>query len=99
MELLILVIGIGAGVAIGFLIGGRKNAALRSQLEAARERETLLNQTTEERIAREKEAANEWLKNTDEFEKVFDTTHWYMDNQLLVFELDLQDIYYGPKDP
>ena len=65
MELLILVIGIGAGVAIGFLIGGRKNAALRSQLEAARERETLLNQTTEERIAREKEAANEWLKNTE----------------------------------
>ena len=62
MDILTLVAGLTAGGAIGWLAAGRKTAAVKAQLEAARQREELLNRTTEERLAREKVVADERLK-------------------------------------
>lgn len=54
MEIVFLIIGLTVGAGVGYLIAGRKSAALSAQLQATREREELLNRTSEERIAREK---------------------------------------------
>ena len=62
MDILTLVTGLVAGGAIGWLAAGRKAAAIKAQLEAARQREDLLNHTAEERITREKAVADERLK-------------------------------------
>ena len=52
MNIILLPAGIIAGAVIGYLTAGRKAAALKTQVEAAGEREALLNRTAEERIAR-----------------------------------------------
>ena len=62
MEIVLLIIGLGVGTGIGMLIAGRKSTALKAQLEAAQQREDLLNRTTNERIEREKAVAEERLK-------------------------------------
>ena len=51
MNIILLPAGIIAGAVIGYLTAGRKAAALKTQVEAAGEREALLNRTAEERIA------------------------------------------------
>ena len=61
MDIVFLIIGLIVGVGIGYLIAGRKSAALSAQLQATREREELLNRTVEERIAREKTITAERL--------------------------------------
>lgn len=50
MDIVFLIIGLIVGAGIGYLIAGRKSAALSAQLQATREREELLNRTVEERI-------------------------------------------------
>lgn len=62
MEIVLLIIGLGIGTGVGMLIAGRKASALKAQLEAAQQREDLLNRTTDERIEREKAVAEERLK-------------------------------------
>lgn len=62
MEIVLLIIGLGVGTGVGMLIAGRKASALKVQLEAAQQREDLLNRTTDERIEREKAIAEERLK-------------------------------------
>ena len=62
MEIVLLIIGLGIGTSIGMLVAGRKATALKAQLEAAQQREDLLNHTTNERIEREKAVAEERLK-------------------------------------
>ena len=62
MEIVLLIIGLGVGTGIGMLVAGRKATALKAQLEAAQQREDLLNRTTNERIEREKAVAEERLK-------------------------------------
>ena len=62
MEIVLLIIGLGVGTGIGMLVAGRKSTALKAQLEAAQQREDLLNRTTNERIEREKAVAEERLK-------------------------------------
>ena len=42
MNIVLLVVGIIAGAIIGYLTAGRKAAALKTQVEAAEEREALL---------------------------------------------------------
>ena len=59
MNIILLPAGIIAGAVIGYLTAGRKAAALKTQVEAAGEREALLNRTAEERIARER--SNAWM--------------------------------------
>ena len=49
MDIVFLIIGLIVGAGIGYLIAGRKSAALSAQLQATREREELLNRTVEER--------------------------------------------------
>ena len=61
MDIVFLIIGLIVGVGVGYLIAGRKSAALSAQLQATREREELLNRTVEERIAREKTITAERL--------------------------------------
>lgn len=61
MEIVFLIIGLTVGAGVGYLIAGRKSAALSAQLQATREREELLNRTSEERIAREKTITAERL--------------------------------------
>ena len=61
MDIVFLIIGLIVGAGIGYLIAGRKSAALSAQLQATREREELLNRTVEERIAREKAITDERL--------------------------------------
>lgn len=61
MDIVFLIIGLIVGVGVGYLIAGRKSAALSAQLQATREREELLNRTIEERIAREKTITAERL--------------------------------------
>ncbi len=61
MEIVFLIIGLTTGAGVGYLIAGRKSAALSAQLQATREREELLNRTSEERIAREKTITAERL--------------------------------------
>lgn len=61
MEIVFLIIGLTVGAGVGYLIAGRKSAALSAQLQATREREELLNRTSEERIAREKTITTERL--------------------------------------
>ena len=61
MEIVFLIIGLTVGAGVGYLIAGRKSAALSAQLQATREREELLNRTSEERIAREKAITAERL--------------------------------------
>ena len=62
MEIVLLIIGLGIGTGVGILIAGRKASALKAQLEASKQREDLLNRTTDERIEREKAVAEERLK-------------------------------------
>ena len=62
MNIILLPAGIIAGAVIGYLTAGRKAAALKTQVEAAGEREALLNRTAEERIARERSIAEERLQ-------------------------------------
>ena len=57
MNIILLLVGIIAGAVIGYLMAGRKAAALKTQVEAAEAREALLNRTAEERIARERSVA------------------------------------------
>ena len=61
MDIVFLIIGLIVGAGIGYLIAGRKSAALSAQLQATREREELLNRTVEERISREKAITTERL--------------------------------------
>lgn len=61
MEIVFLIIGLTVGAGVGYLIAGRKSAALSAQLQATREREELLNRTSEERITREKTITAERL--------------------------------------
>lgn len=68
MDIVFLIIGLIVGVGVGYLIAGRKSAALSAQLQATREREELLNRTVEERIARERTITAERLA---EQEKIF----------------------------
>ncbi|WP_300698999.1 DNA recombination protein RmuC [Bacteroides sp.] len=65
MEIVYLLIGLLAGFVVGYLIAGRKVTALKAQEQASRERESLLNRTSEERIARERSVAEERLKEAD----------------------------------
>ena len=65
MEIVLLIAGIFAGVAIGYLAASRRSNALQTALEAARERETLLNSTAEERIKREQSIAEERLSEQE----------------------------------
>ena len=62
MNIILLLVGIIAGAVIGYLMAGRKAAALKTQVEAAEAREALLNRTAEERIARERSIAEERLQ-------------------------------------
>ncbi len=62
MNIILLLVGIIAGAIIGYLIVGRKTVALKTQVEAAEERETLLTRSAEERIDRERSIAEERLK-------------------------------------
>ena len=62
MNIILLPAGIIARAVIGYLTAGRKAAALKTQVEAAGEREALLNRTAEERIARERSIAEERLQ-------------------------------------
>lgn len=62
MDIFTLITGLVIGLAIGWLTASRKNSATKAQLEAARQREELLNHTTEERLAREKAIAEERTK-------------------------------------
>ena len=62
MNIILLLVGIIAGAVIGYLMAGRKAAALKTQVEAAEAREALLNRTAEERIARERSVAEERLQ-------------------------------------
>lgn len=65
MEFVYLFIGLIAGIVVGYLTAGRKVTALQAQEQASREREILLNRTSEERIARERSVAEERLKEAD----------------------------------
>ena len=65
MNIVLLVVGIIAGAIIGYLTAGRKAAALKTQVEAAEEREALLNRTAEERITRERSIAEERLQEAN----------------------------------
>ncbi len=65
MEFVYLYIGLAAGFVLGYLAAGRKVTALQAQEQASRERENLLNRTSEERIARERSVAEERLKEAD----------------------------------
>lgn len=65
MEIVYLLIGLVAGIVVGYLASGRKVTALQAQEQASRERENLLNRTSEERIARERSVAEERLKEAD----------------------------------
>lgn len=65
MEFVYLYIGLAAGFVLGYLAAGRKVTALQAQEQASREREILLNRTSEERIARERSVAEERLKEAD----------------------------------
>lgn len=56
------------GLLVGYLFASRQNAALKAQLEAARQREELQSRNAEERIARERTLSEERLK---EQEKAF----------------------------
>ena len=47
MNIILLPAGIIAGAVIGYLTAGRKAAALKTQVEAAGEREALLNRTAD----------------------------------------------------
>lgn len=59
MEILFLITGIATGTLIGFLFCSRQVSALKAQLSAARERETLLAHNYEERLASERTLAEE----------------------------------------
>lgn len=65
MNILLLLIGLAAGILIGCLIAGRKTIALQAQIDAAREREVLLQRNADERIARERSLAEERLKESE----------------------------------
>ena len=65
MNIILLLVGIIAGAIIGYLTAGRKAAALKTQVEAAEEREALLNRTAEERITRERSIAEERLQEAN----------------------------------
>lgn len=51
MEIVYLIVGLAIGTVLGYLLAGRKTAALQAQVQAAREREELASRNTEERIA------------------------------------------------
>ncbi|MCD8184853.1 MAG: DNA recombination protein RmuC [Bacteroides sp.] len=59
MDIILLLIGAIVGLIIGYLIAGRKATALQAQVDAAQEREALLNRNAEERITRERTVAEE----------------------------------------
>lgn len=62
MDILLLIAGIVIGIILGYLMAGRKTTALKAQVDAATERETLLTRSAEERIDRERSIAEERLK-------------------------------------
>ena len=53
------------GLLVGYLFASRQNAALKAQLEAARQREELQSRNAEERIARERTLSEERLKEQE----------------------------------
>lgn len=53
------------GLLVGYLLASRQNAALKAQLEAARQREELQSRNAEERIARERTLSEERLKEQE----------------------------------
>ena len=65
MDILLLIIGLIAGLAAGLVIGKlttkAQNAALQSQLDAARERENLLQQQAEQRIDEQRQQTEQRL--------------------------------------
>lgn len=62
MEIVYILVGLAIGIVLGYLIAGRKTAALQAQVQAAHEREELVSRSTEERIARERSIVEERLK-------------------------------------
>lgn len=62
MEIVYILVGLAIGIVLGYLIAGRKTAALQAQVQAAHEREELVSHSTEERIARERSIVEERLK-------------------------------------
>lgn len=65
MNILLLLIGLAAGILIGCLVAGRKTIALQAQIDAARQREALIQRNADERIARERSLAEERLKESE----------------------------------
>lgn len=72
MEYILLLMGLAAGLAIGYLLSARRTAALKAEVEGARQREEMLRQqhaadmerertVTEERIATQERHFNERL--------------------------------------
>ncbi len=65
MDIILLLAGIIIGILIGYLVAGRKTTALQAQVDAAQEREALLNRNAEERIERERTVADERLSEQE----------------------------------
>lgn len=65
MNILLLLIGLAAGILIGCLLAGRKTIALQARIDAARQREALIQRNAEERIARERSLAEQRLKESE----------------------------------
>lgn len=63
--IILLLLGTAVGLALGYLAASRKTAALKAQAEAAEARETLLERSAEERVARERSMAEERLKEAE----------------------------------
>lgn len=65
MNILLLLIGLAAGILIGCLLAGRKTIALQARIDAACQREALIQRNAEERIARERSLAEQRLKESE----------------------------------
>lgn len=65
MNILLLLIGLATGILIGCLLAGRKTIALQARIDAACQREALIQRNAEERIARERSLAEQRLKESE----------------------------------
>lgn len=65
MNILLLLIGLATGILIGCLLAGRKTIALQARIDAARQREALIQRNAEERIACERSLAEQRLKESE----------------------------------